>query len=95
VARLFFAPEFTKSLMNYRILVLALAAPLALLAQSIKKETVSYSYIQPPLNHSADGQPFQTNVNVTYRAEIERLERAAASAQGAPAADGRTATEGS
>jgi hypothetical protein len=74
VARLFFAPEFTKSLMNYRILVLALAAPVALLAQSIKKETVSYSYIQPPLNHSADGQPFQTNVNVTYRAEIERLE---------------------
>ena len=53
--------------MNYRFLVLALAAPLALLAQSIKKETVSYSYIQPPLNHSADGQAFQTNVNVTYQ----------------------------
>ena len=32
--------------MNYRFLVLALAAPLAVLAQSIKKETVSYSYIK-------------------------------------------------
>lgn len=60
--------------MNHRVLVLALAAPLAIFAQSIKKETVTYSYLQPPLNHSADGQPFQTKVTLTYRAEIERLE---------------------
>ncbi|MFM6959414.1 MAG: hypothetical protein ACKOW0_00120, partial [Schleiferiaceae bacterium] len=60
--------------MNPRIAALALISPLALGAQSIAKEPVSYTYVQPPLDRSAEGQPYLTRVTLAYQAEIDRKE---------------------
>ncbi|MGA0818810.1 MAG: hypothetical protein ACO3PE_07760 [Schleiferiaceae bacterium] len=57
--------------------LIALSGALMLSAQSIKKETLTYARLQPPTDHSADGQSFKTTVNLTYKAEIERAEAAA------------------
>ncbi|MFZ9733320.1 MAG: hypothetical protein ACO3BA_08150 [Schleiferiaceae bacterium] len=57
--------------------LVALSGALMLSAQSIKKETLTYARLQPPTDHSADGQSFKTTVNLTYKAEIDRAEAAA------------------
>jgi hypothetical protein len=54
--------------------VIAISLSVAVNAQSIKKEVVNYRFVQPPTDHSADGQSFQTTVSLTYKADIERLE---------------------
>ncbi len=60
--------------MNARLLAIAVLIPFALEAQSIAKESVTYTYLQPPLDRSAEGQPYTTRVNLAYQAEIDRLE---------------------
>ncbi len=61
-----------------------LALPLALLAlsafgQRIKKETVTFTYIQPPVVTSLGDQPFLSTAIIDYKAEIDRDEDAAES----------------
>lgn len=46
-------------------------------AQSIQKESLTYTRLQPPTDHSADGMPYQTTVRLAYKTEIDRQEAAA------------------
>jgi hypothetical protein len=62
-----------KKLYTLSVVLLALSA----FGQRIKKETVTFTYIQPPVVTTLGDQPYQSTTIIDYKADIDREEAAA------------------
>jgi len=72
-----------KKILMLSLVLLALTS----FGQRIKKETVAFSYIQPPLVTTLGDAPFQSTTVIDYKADIDREEAAAESEYQAALAD--------
>jgi len=72
-----------KKILMLSLVLLALTS----FGQRIKKETVAFSYIQPPLVTTLGEAPFQSTTVIDYKADIDREEAAAEAEYQAALAD--------